>query len=101
MVKVRAAPLKHGAKGSVHRQSSPDFRCNKGSSRTWRGRQGPLHTVDGGGGGGGIRDLFLAGKKQDLKEGFKDESGSSRPRGRVDGEGILDRGKTSFKGTEV
>lgn len=60
----------------------------------------PLHTVDGGG-GAGIRDLFLAGKKQNLKEGFKDESRPSRPRGNVDGEGILDRGKTSFKGAEV
>lgn len=52
-------------------------------------------------GGAGIRDLFLAGKKQDLKEGFKGESRSSRQRGSVDGEGILDRGKTSFEGTEV
>lgn len=60
----------------------------------------PLHTVSGGG-GAGIRDLFLAGKKQDLKEGFKGESRSSRQRGSVDGEGILDRGKTSFEGTEV
>lgn len=47
--------------------------------------------------GVGIRDVFLAAKKQDLQRASKTRGNHPHKEGRGDGEGILDRGNIYSK----